>query len=60
MRCVSRWAGAIDFKAVFLDEMSDDRVAVADLRIIVHDIRKLAARRVLGVKDMLMPERQFA
>ena len=40
--------------------MDDDRVAVANMRIAVHDIGKLAAGRVLGVKDMLMPERQFA
>src|SRR5450756_188495 len=40
--------------------MADDRVAVADGRVVVHDKRQLSARRPGGVQNVFMPERDFA
>jgi len=48
----------IDGEPVAADQMGDDRVAVADLFAVVDDIGKLPARRLRGVEDVLMDERQ--
>ena len=55
-----RGQAVIDFEAIFPDEMGDDGVAVADMGAVIHNVRELAARRILCVEDVLMPERQIA
>ena len=47
----------IDREPVFLRDMSEDALAVADGVVAVDDIGKLAARRLRGVENMLVPER---
>ena len=52
--------GTVDREMILLDEMSDDRVAVADMLAVVDDIGQLAARGGFRVENMLMPGSQVA
>jgi len=47
----------VDRQAVFVDEMRDDGVAVADDLAAIVDIGQLPARRLRGIKDVLVRER---
>ena len=54
-RCDVVSAESID--RLLADEMSDDRLAVADRFAVVNDVGKLPARRRRGVEDVLVDER---
>ena len=47
----------VDGQAIFVFEVGDDGLAVADRLTIVNDIGKLPARRRRGVEDVLVNER---
>ena len=47
----------IDGQVVFLADVAEDGLAVADRVAAVDDVGKLAARRFRGVEDMLVGER---
>jgi hypothetical protein len=44
---------------IFVDQMGDDRIAVADRRAVVLDVRQLPARCGAGIENMLMTKWYF-
>src|SRR5260370_19439582 len=50
----------VDGKGVARNQVADDRVAVADSRVAVYQIGKLAARRCRRVENVFMAEAQAA